>query len=419
MQDLKLVGVHDDGEHLVLSTLDGQKYLLAVDDPLRAAVRLDRARLGQLQIQTEGRLRPRDIQARIRAGQTAEEVAEAAGLPVEHVRRFEGPVLAEREFVVRQAQAVRVRQGGRGASAALGELVGERLAARAVEDDAQSWDAWRGDDGVWVVALTFTAGSRERQARWSYDAQLRHVTPRDDEARWLTEDDVEEPGQRHRRLTPVGNGRRDLDPLGADAPPHDGPIRDRVYDVEADGAVRPVDEPRPAVANATVDLLESLRERRGRRQRTSPPGDPELAGGSLTTDLDAALHTGGGPRPGSRGEPFDEPPSAHPPASRPDLAEDAEVLALTDAEGVNTLDPYDDFAPRIPVPAPASASGAPSVTPSVVQPVVSTTGGQAGGQGASASGGSDEPGNERPSARRARRPSVPKWDDIVFGSRRE
>src|SRR5512140_2836843 len=99
MQDLKLVGVHDDGEHLVLSAPDGQKYLLAVDDPLRAAVRLDRARLGQLQIQTEGRLRPREIQARIRAGQTAEEVAEASGLTIEHIRRFEGPVLAEREFV--------------------------------------------------------------------------------------------------------------------------------------------------------------------------------------------------------------------------------------------------------------------------------------------------------------------------------
>src|SRR5689334_2431696 len=253
MQDLKLVGVHDDGQHLVLSAPDGQKYLLAIVDPLRAAIRLDRARLGQLLIQTEGRLRPRDIQALIRAGQTAEQVAVADGLPVHHVRHFEGLVLDQRQLVVRQAQAVRVRHGGRGASASLGELVGERLAARAVDDDALSWDAWRGDDGVWVVALTFTAGARERQARWSYDAQLRHVTPRDDEARWLTEDDVEEPGQRPRRLTPVGTGRREPDAVDAAG-------RDRVYDVEADGVVRPVDEPRPAVAAATVDLLDSLRE---------------------------------------------------------------------------------------------------------------------------------------------------------------
>src|SRR5512135_32558 len=122
MQDLTLVGVHDDGEHLVLSGPDGQKYRVLVNDPLRAAVRLDRARLGQLQIETEGRLRPRDIQARIRAGQTAEEIAVSAGVPVEMIRRFEGPVLAEREFVVRQAQAVRVRNRT-GGSATLGEVV--------------------------------------------------------------------------------------------------------------------------------------------------------------------------------------------------------------------------------------------------------------------------------------------------------
>src|SRR5512142_2567950 len=165
MQDLTLVGVHDDGAHLVLSGSDGQRYFLLVDDALRAAVRLDRARLGQLQIETDGKLRPRDIQARIRAGQTAEEIAEAAGLPVELIRRFEGPVLAEREFVVRQARAVRVRHSKEG-SATLGEVVNERLAARAVEEDAQTWDAWRGDDGVWMVSLTFEAGARQRQARW-------------------------------------------------------------------------------------------------------------------------------------------------------------------------------------------------------------------------------------------------------------
>lgn len=397
MQDLKLVGVHDDGEHVVLSTPDGQKYLLAIDDPLRAAVRRDRARLGQLQIQTEGRLRPRDIQARIRAGRSAEEVADAAGLPIEHVRRFEGPVLAEREFVVRQAQAVRVRHGGRGASASLGELVSERLAARAVDDDALSWDAWRGDDGVWVVALTFTTGARERQARWSYDAQLRHVTPRDDEARWLTEDDVEEPGQRPRRLTPVGPGRRE-----GEQPDASG--RDRVYDVEADGVVRPVDEPRPAVASATVDLLDSLRERRGRRQRTSPPGDPEIAGGSLVADpMDAALHGGAGPRGDLS---FEDLPSAHPPASRPDLAADAEVL--TPPGGDPTLhepygDPYVD--PYADVPSPATAS-----QPAATAPASSTPGRP----------GVDVTAEDRSSSsRRARRASVPKWDDIVFGSRRE
>src|SRR3712207_3118540 len=127
MDDLTLVGVHDDGEHLLLVDGAGMRHRLKVDEALRAAVRRDRARLGQLQIEMEGRLRPRDIQARIRAGETAEQVAAAAGVPVEHVRRYEGPVLAEREFVARQAREVRVRRatGGSGSSTtAAGESLG-------------------------------------------------------------------------------------------------------------------------------------------------------------------------------------------------------------------------------------------------------------------------------------------------------
>jgi len=436
MQDLTLVGVHDDGEHLVLSAPDGQKYALIVDDTLRAAVRLDRARLGQLQIENAGKLRPRDIQSRIRSGQTAEEIAAASGVPLEHVRRFEGPVLAEREFVVRQAQAVRVRYPARsgGDAATLGDLVSERLAARAVDEDTLVWDAWRGDDAVWVVSLSFNAGSRERQARWSYDAQLRHVVPRDDEARWLTEDDVEEPGARQRRLTPVGGStRRDT----AEASSSEAPVRDRVYDVEADGGVRPVEEARPAaVTNATVDLLDSLRERRGRRQRTSPLGDAELAGGTLSDPMDAALHGTAG-----HGAAMSDPPAAHPPVSRPDLAVDAEVLVMPDAETLDAAigrmeyqagDYYaDEYRPRDQHAGDQHAgdhhvgdlasTGQPTAESTDSQTDSSSPSPTVSAEAAAGAGGAtvDVSGAERAQARRARRPSVPKWDDIVFGSRRE
>ncbi len=87
MQELSLVGLHDDGEHLVLAGPEGERFRVRVDEALRVAVRRDRPRLGQIQLQADGTLRPREIQARIRAGQTAEEVAEAAGVPVEHLPR--------------------------------------------------------------------------------------------------------------------------------------------------------------------------------------------------------------------------------------------------------------------------------------------------------------------------------------------
>ncbi|MDQ1287320.1 MAG: hypothetical protein QG622_885 [Actinomycetota bacterium] len=393
MQDLKLVGVHDDGEHLVLATPDGQKYLLLVDDSLRAAVRLDRARLSQLQIESGNRLRPRDIQARIRAGQTAAEIAQTAGVPVELVRRFEGPVLAEREFVVRQAQAVRIRHA-KGGSTTLGEIVNERLATRSVEEHDQTWDAWRGDDGVWMVSLTFEAGSRSRQARWSYDAQLRHVTPRDDEARWLTEDDVEEPGTRHPRLTTVGGtGRRDS--VG------DVLSRDRVYDIEADGGVRPTGDARPAaVANATVDLLDSLRERRGRRGRIT---DPEFAGGPMGAD---PPHSGP-PRPPGRGDPPEPPPPTMPPPPAPAPTRSAPTAShradshRAGSPGSDT----DDVVREVDVTAPMPPVEAEPSPPTEEDPASTTE--------------DTPPVTERTQPRRARRASVPKWDDIVFGSRRE
>ena len=200
MQDLTLVGVHDDGEHLVLAGAEGQRFRVRVDEPLRAAVRRDRPRLGQLQIEQDGRLRPRDIQARIRSGESAEQIAADSGVAIEHIRRYEGPVLAEREFVVRQARAVRLRGVSRldGTVPTLGELVTERLAVREVEHGEGSWDAWRTEDGTWIVTLAFTAGTRQRQAQWAYNAQLRHVTAQDDEARWLTENETpgSSPGRR-------------------------------------------------------------------------------------------------------------------------------------------------------------------------------------------------------------------------------
>ena len=93
MQDLRLIGVHEDGQHLLLADADGGRYRLTLDEALRAAARRDRPRLGQLQIEIEGGLRPREVQALIRRGLSAQEVADRAGWTLEKVRRFEGPVI--------------------------------------------------------------------------------------------------------------------------------------------------------------------------------------------------------------------------------------------------------------------------------------------------------------------------------------
>ncbi|MDX3525524.1 septation protein SepH [Streptomyces sp. ID05-39B] len=185
MPELRVVAVSNDGTRLVLKAADSTEYTLPIDERLRAAVRGDRPRLGQIEIEVESHLRPRDIQARIRAGATAEEVAQMAGIPVDRVRRFEGPVLAERAFMAERARKTPVRRPGENAGPQLGESVQERLTLRGAEKDTVQWDSWRRDDGTWEVLLVYRVAGEPHSASWTYDPPRRLVQAVDDEARSL------------------------------------------------------------------------------------------------------------------------------------------------------------------------------------------------------------------------------------------
>ncbi len=141
MSELRLVGLHDDGEHVVLAGPDGQRFSLPIDDALRAAVRRDRPQLEQVRAQAAGAIPPREMQARMRAGTSAREVAEAAGIPVEIVERYEGPVVAEREWVAQQARETRI--GHDTGAPTLGDLVTDRLAARGIAQ--RTWSGTRSE----------------------------------------------------------------------------------------------------------------------------------------------------------------------------------------------------------------------------------------------------------------------------------
>ncbi|CAM5355220.1 hypothetical protein SALBM217S_00032 [Streptomyces griseoloalbus] len=185
MPELRVVAVSNDGTRLVLKAADSTEYTLPIDERLRAAVRGDRPRLGQIEIEVESHLRPRDIQARIRAGATAEEVAQMAGIPVDRVRRFEGPVLAERAFMAERARKTPVRRPGENSGPPLGETVQERLLLRGAEKDTVQWDSWRRDDGTWEVLLVYRVAGEPHSASWTYDPPRRLVQAVDDEARSL------------------------------------------------------------------------------------------------------------------------------------------------------------------------------------------------------------------------------------------
>jgi hypothetical protein len=211
MREARLVGLSQDGKQLILAMVEtGEEFAIPVDDRLRAALRGDRARLGQLEIQMESALRPRDIQARIRAGESPEAVAAVAQMPMERVMAFAGPVLAERDHVASLAQraSVRRRGGGDAPTRNLGAWVTERLRIRGVDPAAADWDAWRREDGRWAVRVSYhVAEDDEKIAMFAYDAPGRYAVPDDDEARWLVGEQAQvmPPQQPERRLTAVAD----------------------------------------------------------------------------------------------------------------------------------------------------------------------------------------------------------------------
>ncbi|MEU2894838.1 septation protein SepH [Streptomyces sp. NPDC088106] len=253
MPELRVVAVSNDGTRLVLKAADSTEYTLPIDERLRAAVRGDRPRLGQIEIEVESHLRPRDIQARIRAGATAEEVAQMAGIPVDRVRRFEGPVLAERAFMAERARKTPVRRPGENSGPPLGEAVQERLLLRGADKDTVQWDSWRRDDGTWEVLLVYVVAGEPHSASWTYDPPRRLVQAVDEEARSLIgeSDDLAAPEPSFPFVPRIARLPRDR--------PLDRP-GDRERPSLPAPASEPGEEPTTATASSERDSLTSLLE---------------------------------------------------------------------------------------------------------------------------------------------------------------
>src|SRR5947207_10579591 len=175
MQELRLVAVSEDGSYAVLAAPgSGGRFSLRIDDRLRVVARGQFSRLAQYEIEVESPLRPKEIQDRIRAGETADEIADAAGVPIERVRRFEGPVLAERAYRAQEAQGATVRQpGDSGPGRRLGDVVAARLSDLGADMEQAEWDSRKRPDGSWQVSLIFTAGELPRLAEWVFDPRSR------------------------------------------------------------------------------------------------------------------------------------------------------------------------------------------------------------------------------------------------------
>ena len=445
MVELELLGAN--GDTIVMTDEDGERYSIVVDDALRAAVRRDRGAIlppsGTVS-EAPAPLRPRQLQAYMRAGATAAEVAISTGMDVEHVRRFEGPVLAERQWAVSQAQSCRI--GWEKDSPLLGELVVDRLATRGVDPSSLEWDALREGRDPWLIMVTFVQSAEEKQARWSLDLTARAVHALDDEARWLTE---------------AGAGTK----------------RPAVFDQDSKAPGASASAPsaqsghspgRPTSGAMSADdtdaLLADLASSRGRRVEVEMPQDDDLSGfaGEENADEDAFTDPHGidytsspetpeVPSPPARGmeERRAEAGSRDDDESLEQTAGlSAQVYSMSERRRLHTgnhpagtrlvtASSAPSAAPSAPSPsveripvgrrAPLGADSPTEPVPEIPMPSRSEVLAKASpGPSAASAAGTQEPLPDMPrtppakkkSRRRSRR-SVPSWDEIVFGARPE
>ena len=202
MREIHVIGLASDGKFIVCADPSGEKFRLPADEKLRAAARGDAARLGQIEIEMDSLMRPREIQARIRSGASIEQVAKESGMPASKIERYAHPVLLERSRAAELAQQGHpVRPDGPAVMTLL-EIVTQAFRGRGHTMESAEWDAWRDEDGHWIAQLTWPAGRHTNTAHWRFqpDAHGGSVTPLDDAASELVDPDF---GRQLRGLAPV------------------------------------------------------------------------------------------------------------------------------------------------------------------------------------------------------------------------
>ncbi len=225
---LTLLGVTPDGRRLRLADPHdptGPEFTVEIDARLRAALGVlpetrSEKPVPKVETKMDSMLRPRDIQARIRAGETPESVAAAAKTTVEKVMPYAAPVLAEREHVAERAQRSSIRRPSSEAphgARTLGEAITGHLHERNVDPEVVAWDAWRREDGRWALTGRFSIQGREGLAELTFDQPGNFVVLENDEARWLVGDVPEpvaeeepEPGVRRLAAVPADDDQLTL-----------------------------------------------------------------------------------------------------------------------------------------------------------------------------------------------------------------
>jgi hypothetical protein len=286
MQDLSVTGV--EGSTLLLTSDDGALFRVVVDEVTLAKLRQSSATAG-----TGRKLAPKEIQAHIRSGMSGEDVAAITGASLEYVQKFEGPVLAEREYVVNSALNVAVHTAAEtdplNGGSTFGTVIRERLYDLSAINER--WASWKEVGGGWIVKLAFTANSIDHDARWGFEPRKSALFPLNSEAIALSQQ-----GEMTAPLVPRLRAVSDLErqpdqsrfdsgaftenELARPAAQPDTMQYGRLEDAPAavsEAAINRAPVVNEIESNQTADLLEALRRRRGEREMALFADEDDLA----------------------------------------------------------------------------------------------------------------------------------------------
>ena len=388
MLELRLIGVHDDGENLVLESADGTRFLLPIDANLRTSITKARRIQPARGLGAKGTYGPRDIQTRFRQGASVEEIAEESGWEPERVRRYEWPIVAERAHIIRAAQSVKI---GRRSSASGTAQIPVTLSARieevseryGFEDATQDWTTRQQENGQWRVEVDIALKDSVRQnlpaqvvfpARWVYNPANQGLYASNEAAYFL-----------------MGNSEDAVAAAAKKAPVEVPPAR-------LPKAPEPAPAPLTSSESADERKLKELLER-ARSVRPAQVEEPEVF-----VHRESAQPA----EPVAPAAPAEPVAPAAPEPTAETTVETTDPLAVDSEAPVESV-PVESFA----LPAPVEDAPAAEVAEAPVA--------EAQAEDAPVAEAQAEPASEekpKPSSSKKQRVSVPAWDDIIFGGRK-
>ena len=189
MTELRLDGKTEDGNHLSLVDGDGNNYSVRISDTLRATV--NQPRLTSVPaVDAQETISVKEIQRKLRAGESFEQIARDGQTTVEKVERFSGPIMQEREYILSNARDLVMRKDAHRIDLTFGEVVLAKLAPRGVDTDQVSWNTWRQLDGVWHIELHYPNRDGNGVAAWNFDLARRALDASDDNGAWLIDEEA-------------------------------------------------------------------------------------------------------------------------------------------------------------------------------------------------------------------------------------